>query len=111
MSVSRRQFLTVPAALGAATLLPGGFIAALAQETPALPDLSDWNRVRAQFALDPAYAHFASFFIASHPAPVREAIEAYRRAIDRNPFLTVEQGMFEGDAHNIPLQVQRAIAD
>jgi isopenicillin-N epimerase len=111
MSVSRRQFLTVPAALGAAALLPGGFMAALAKETPALPDLSDWNRVRAQFVLDPAYAHFASFFIASHPAPVREAIDAYRRAIDRNPFLTVEHGMFQGDEHNIPLQVQRAVAD
>ncbi|RYZ69057.1 MAG: aminotransferase class V-fold PLP-dependent enzyme, partial [Lysobacteraceae bacterium] len=42
--------------------------------------------------------------------PVREAIEGYRRAMDRNPFLVIEQGMFEDEAHNVPLQVQREIA-
>jgi isopenicillin-N epimerase len=108
--LTRRQFLAVPAVLGAATLLPGSLVAALAQETPALPDLSGWDRVRAQFSLDPGWMHFASFFIASHPAPVRDAIEAWRRAMDRDPFRVIEHGMFEGDAHNIPLQVRGAIA-
>lgn len=108
--LTRRQFLAVPAALGAASLLPGSFAAALAQETPPLPDLSDWNRVRAQFSLDPAWMHFASFFIASHPAPVRDAIEAWRRAMDRDPFQVIEHGMFTDEAHNIPLQVRTAIA-
>ena len=109
-SLTRRQFLTVPAALGATALVPG-FMAALAKEPPGPPDLSDWNKVRAQFTLDPAYSHFASFFIASHPAPVRAAIDAYRRAIDRNPFGVVEQGMFESDEDNIPLRVQATIAE
>lgn len=108
--LSRRQFLAVPAALGAAALAPGGFAAALAQETPPLPDLSDWDRVRAQFSLDPAWMHFASFFIASHPAPVRAAIEGWRRAMDRDPFQVIERGMFEDDAHNVPLQVCTTIA-
>lgn len=111
MSLTRREFLGAPAALAATTLLPTGLLAAVAAETPPLPDLSNWDSVRAQFALDPSYAHFASFFIASHPAPVRDAIEGYRRAIDRNPFHVVEQGMFEDDAHNLPLQVQTEIAD
>jgi len=110
LSQSRRQFLALPAVAGAVALLPGGLLTALARETPAVPDLSDWNSVRAQFALDPAYAHFASFFIASHPAPVREAIEAYRRSIDQNPFLVIEQGLFEDEAHNVPLKVQATIA-
>ncbi|UNK49250.1 aminotransferase class V-fold PLP-dependent enzyme [Lysobacter sp. S4-A87] len=110
LSHSRRQFLALPAVAGAVAVLPGGLLAALARETPALPDLSDWTRVRAQFALDPAYAHFASFFIASHPAPVRDAIEAYRRSIDQNPFLVIEQGLFEDEAHNVPLKVQTTIA-
>jgi len=110
MSLTRRKFLFAPAALAATTLLPTGLLAAVAAETPSLPDLSSWERIRAQFALDPSYAHFASFFIASHPAPVRDAIEGYRRAIDRNPFHVVEQGLFEDDAHNIPLQVQTEIA-
>lgn len=111
MPCSRRDFLSAPVALAAAALLPTGLLAAVAAETPPLPDLSSWDAVRAQFALDPSYAHFSSFFIASHPAPVRDAIEGYRRAIDSNPFHVVEQGLFEDDAHNLPLQVQTQIAD
>ena len=110
LTLSRRQFLAVPAAIAATSLVPGGFADVLAKETRTLPDLSDWDRVRRQFALDPSYAHFASFFIASHPAPVRDAIEAWRRAMDRDPFQTIEHGMFGDDAHNIPLQVTTTIA-
>jgi selenocysteine lyase/cysteine desulfurase len=110
MAVTRRQFLVAPAMLAATAALPGSLLAALTAETPAVPDLSDWNRVRAQFTLDPSYAHFASFFIASHPAPVREAIDAYRRAIDRNAFRVVEEALFEDEAHNIPLQVRTEMA-
>jgi selenocysteine lyase/cysteine desulfurase len=109
-SLSRRRFLTAPLALGASALVPHAFAAALARETPAMPDLADWASVRAQFALDPDYMHFASFFIASHPAPVRAAIEGWRRAMDGNPFHVIENGMFEGDADNIPRKVQAAIA-
>ncbi|MBF6024621.1 aminotransferase class V-fold PLP-dependent enzyme [Lysobacter niastensis] len=111
MSLTRREFLAVPAALAAGSMLPAGLFAAVVSETPAMPDLSDWGKVRAQFVLDPAYSHFASFFISSHPAPVRDAIEAYRRAIDRNPFLTVEQAMFEDVEHNLPIKVATEIAD
>lgn len=109
MPLTRREFLTAPS-LGALGLLPGGLLAAVAAETPPLPDLSGWEGVRAQFALDPSFAHFASFYLVSHPAPVREAIDGYRRAIDRNPLHVVEQGMFEDDAHNLPLQVCTRIA-
>ena len=110
VSLTRRRLLSVPVVLGATALAPGALATALANETTPLPDLSDWSRVRAQFTLDPDYMHFASFFIASHPAPVREAIEAWRKAMDRDPFQTIEHGMFGDDAHNIPLQVQAAIA-
>jgi isopenicillin-N epimerase len=109
-TMTRRRLLTVPVALGASALVPGSFAAALASESRALPDLSDWDRVRAQFALDPSYAHFASFFIASHPAPVRDAIEAWRKAMDRDPFQVIEHGMFGSDADNIPMQVTGSIA-
>lgn len=109
MSLTRREFLTAPS-LGALGLLPGSLLAAVAAETPPLPDLSGWEGVRAQFALDPSFAHFASFYLVSHPTPVREAIDGYRRAIDRNPLHVVEQGMFEDDAHNLPLQVCTRIA-
>src|SRR5690606_37604405 len=89
----------------------GSLMAALEAETPPLADLSSWDAVRAQFALDPEWMHFASFFIASHPAPVRAAIEGYRRAIERNPFVTVEHGMFSEGADNLHVQVQAEMAD
>jgi selenocysteine lyase/cysteine desulfurase len=108
--MTRRRLLTVPVALGASALVPGAFAASLAAESRPLPDLSDWDRVRAQFALDPGYAHFASFFIASHPAPVRDAVEAWRKAMDRDPFQVIEHGMFGSDADNIPMQVTGSIA-
>jgi len=111
MALSRRHLLAAPAALAASALLPGPLLAAVAAQTPAPPDLSDWDAVRAQFALDPAYLHFASFFIASHPTPVREALDGYRRAMDANPFLFVERAMFEDDAHNLPLQVCTEVAE
>jgi isopenicillin-N epimerase len=110
MQINRRGFLAAPAALSAA-LLPGSLLAAVEAATPPMPDLSTWEGVRAQFALDPAWMHFASFFIASHPAPVQAAIEGYRRAIDRNPFVAVEHGMFSEGADNLHVQVQAAVAE
>lgn len=109
MDLTRRQFLAAPVALGGAAVGANAFMAALASESAPMPDLSTWEGVRAQFTLDPELAHFASFFISSHPAPVRDAVEAWRRAMDRNPFHVIEQGLFEDEAHNIPLQVQAAI--
>ena len=110
MQITRRGLLATPAALPAA-LLPGSLRAAVEAATPPMPDLSTWEGVRAQFALDPAWMHFASFFIASHPAPVQAAIEGYRRAIDANPFATVEHGMFSEGADNLHVQVQAAVAE
>ena len=65
----------------------------------------DWGWVRDQFDASRDLAHFASFFIASHPRPVREAIDALRRAIDANPFEVVEHGLFTR-----PLEVRTAAA-
>ena len=44
-----------------------------------------WEDVRANFNLAPDLIHMAGFFLASHPKPVRDAIESYRRALDANP--------------------------
>jgi isopenicillin-N epimerase len=48
-------------------------------------DLSTWEGVRRQFALEPGKVHLTSFLLASHPAPVRRAIEAHRDGLDANP--------------------------
>ena len=110
-TLSRRGFLGFAGAAGTAALLPGSlFGAALAQETPPLPDLSGWDQVRAQFALDPSWLHFASFYLASHPAPVRDAVEAWRRAIDRDPYQVVEHnGYNEDETKWVPGLVAQAI--
>jgi selenocysteine lyase/cysteine desulfurase len=103
--LSRRQFLTSAATATAAALAPRDLLAALQQRTATLPDLSDWNAVRAQFAVDKTYLHFSSFFIASHPKPVRDAIEDYRKTLDANPYLTVDRRMFT-DTDNLQLKIR-----
>lgn len=84
------------ALLGAGML--AGVSACTATPTPAAPpttsgaslkappfDPKDWANVRAQFALDPALAHFAAFVLAPAPALVREAIERHRAGLDADP--------------------------
>ena len=49
--------------------------------------------MRRQFLLDRRYIQMSQFFLASHPQPVRAAIEAHRRGLDENPFLYVEENI------------------
>jgi hypothetical protein len=75
----RRELLSGIALLGSGAALakPRGETA----KPAALPaDLSDWESVRRQFPLDYRYVQMSQFFLASHPQPVRAAIEAHRRA-------------------------------
>ena len=91
--VDRRGFL----AAAGLTVTGSALAAGLAPPAPAKPAgeaPGDWSWVRDQFAVSRDRAHFASFFIASHPRPVRDAIEALRREIDENPFEAVEHGLF-----------------
>ncbi len=85
-TLDRRAFLAGSALAGALALTgcprsgSDKTAAAVPVEPPA--DLSDWNNVRAQFALDPKLAHFAAFVLAAHPAPVRAAIAHWRDKLD-----------------------------
>lgn len=79
-------------------------------ETLELPRDVVWELVRREFPLSPDYVHLSQFFMVSHPRPVREAIERYRRAIDANPFLAIENGMFGAEAEQLPPRVRRAAA-
>jgi selenocysteine lyase/cysteine desulfurase len=67
-----------------------------------------WESVRALFALDPAYAHLGLFFLASHPTPVRRAIEDYRKRLDADPLRTVESSMFDFEHPERNLAVRAA---
>src|SRR5207245_10386398 len=110
MSPSRRAFLAMNGAALGASLLPRRLLAAVESRSSPMPRLDDRAKVRAQFRLAPDYVHLAGFYIASHPAPVRAAIDAFRQAIDENPFLVVERGMFETEAENLQRKVREDIA-
>jgi selenocysteine lyase/cysteine desulfurase len=117
MSLSRRDFVTT---VGLSLVGGAAARAAAANEPVAAPAVnasSDWAAVRAQFDLAPDWMHFSQFYIVSHPKPVRDAIERYRRMLDAQPFTTVEQGMgfdaFLGHEKHLepyPVRVQRAAA-
>jgi isopenicillin-N epimerase len=96
--MKRRAFLAGSAAAGAAPLLYAcrahdNAIAPQSATAPAAADLSDWEQVRRQFPLDYSWVQMAQFLLASHPAPVRAAIDAHRRGLDENPALYIEENV------------------
>src|SRR5437762_1865828 len=90
MTIDRRRFLTHALSTGALTTVAGSKLA-LGAPPPStaaarpLADLSTWAGVRAEFLLSREYNHMALMLLASHPRPVREAIDRHRRALDENP--------------------------
>lgn len=69
------------------SLLKGAAAAAVAPRafpSAAAFDPRSWSSVRAQFALDPRETNFATFLLAAHPRPVRDAVARYARALDRD---------------------------
>ncbi|HXG67080.1 MAG TPA: aminotransferase class V-fold PLP-dependent enzyme [Blastocatellia bacterium] len=107
MSINRRRFLTTTGlslAAGALSTPISSSSAVIASEVADA--LQDWSAVRDQFELSRHYIHLSSFFLASHPRPVREAIEKHRQAIENNPFLYLERRFFE-----MPGRVRAAAAE
>src|SRR5213593_3405253 len=108
MPVDRRRFLQAAGlSLAGGALGPRALDAVPRQAAaPAAGGARDWTWVRDQFDASRDWKHFAGFYIASHPRPVREAIEALRREIDANPYAVVEHGIFHK-----PDEVRRAAAE
>jgi isopenicillin-N epimerase len=52
---------------------------------PQPRQLDSWEEVRGQFLLSREFIHMTGFLLASHPLPVREAIERHRQGLDENP--------------------------
>jgi isopenicillin-N epimerase len=106
MALDRRSFLARTGLAAAATGLA-------AKEGPRLLAAADgqpdWSAVRELFDLSPELVHMSSFFISSHPKPVRDAIDAYRRKLDANPFW-LEEALFEDDGEHIQEKVKATIA-
>jgi isopenicillin-N epimerase len=87
MEIDRRRFIA--GSLTSAIAARG----ALAANTPgATTDqgLATWSDVRDQFLLDRDHVQMALMLFASHPRPVRDAIDRHRRALDENPVLYLE---------------------
>ncbi|MEO7794524.1 MAG: hypothetical protein ABIV06_07095, partial [Thermoanaerobaculia bacterium] len=97
MTLDRRRLLTSVAAGTAASLLPWRAASAGAAPEPrpaarlvGTDGAVDWKEVRAEFDLAPDWIHLGSFFLVSHPRPVREAVARFARALDANP-LSIEE--------------------
>jgi isopenicillin-N epimerase len=107
MRISRKDFLRYTGAAITAGSLAGltGCRETTVNSRPVL-DQDGWQRIRAEFQLDPDWIHLAGLLMVSHPRQVREAIEEYRSELDRNPALYLEEKRsdFETD-------VRRAAAD
>jgi selenocysteine lyase/cysteine desulfurase len=77
--LTRKELLAGAAAAGVVAGCGGS------SEKPAAYDPRDWASVKAQFALSRGIRHFDAFVHATHPKPVREAIERHRRGLDADP--------------------------
>ena len=82
----RRTFLGLTAALASACAARG-----TAPAAATLSSAEPWEAVRGLFPLTRDYVHLASFLLVSHPKPVAEAIERFRRELDANPVLALER--------------------
>lgn len=93
--LARREFLsrlTAAAGVAATGCRVGGSSEEPNNREPAAASSNDqWSAFREQFNLAPDYVHMSALLIGSHPTPVREAIEEYRREIDENPVLTLQE--------------------
>lgn len=85
----RRTFLKQAGILAAGLPLAASLPTASAAPLPPLPK-NKWAQLRSLFNQDPDYLHFSNFLVTTHPRPVREAIEAHRAALDKNPGLLMD---------------------
>jgi selenocysteine lyase/cysteine desulfurase len=93
--LSRRQLLARGGVAGTSAIAAaGGYLAAReiagVDGTDGASASDDERRART-FALDPGYVNLTTFVLASHPRPVREAIERQRRALDANAALHLQR--------------------
>ncbi|HEU5284959.1 MAG TPA: aminotransferase class V-fold PLP-dependent enzyme [Sphingomicrobium sp.] len=92
--MDRRQFLATAAVGGAATLGIAYPREAPAAPAAAFPDRSSsWDEIKRQFEIKPGIVQMSSFYLASHPRPVREAIERHRRGLDQESHGYIEENV------------------
>lgn len=84
--MDRRKFLLNSAVVGAGTVLAQCAKPAAANGSPdEKVSYETWDDIRKQFRLASGRIHMTQMLLASHPKPVRDAIEKHRDALDANP--------------------------
>jgi selenocysteine lyase/cysteine desulfurase len=115
MSLSRRELLVSFAAAAAATVARPLPLASLTLERGQRPLKNalgrvDWMAVRDLFPLAKDWTHLSSFLFVSHPKPVAESIDYFRRKLDSDPFW-VEIAAFSESEGKPLAAMKKAIAD
>ena len=74
---------------------------------------ASWSSVRDQFLLDDGVTNFTTFLLASHPKPVRDAIDRHRVALDRDAkrYLDDREASAERDVRTAAAAYLRVDAD
>ena len=90
VTINRRRFLA-SAGLTACTgvmarLAPPSLVSATRVGVTGKTAFTNWDAVRAQFNLASEKINMTCLWHASHPKPVREAIEQHRRGLDECPY-------------------------
>ena len=117
MTLDRREMLvSLVASLAAGSA--GSMFPASLEGQPRVPRLRslrsatgtvDWLAVRELFPLAPDWTHLSSFLFVSHPKPVAEAIDGFRKKLDSDA-MWIEIAAFT-DAEGHPFTtVKRALA-
>src|SRR5216110_1236725 len=122
MMVHRREMLVSLVAGLAAGSAGSMFPAVLAGQPPPPPRLPrlrslrsatgtvDWLAVRHLFPLAPDWTHLSSFLFVSHPKPVADAIDHFRKKLDSDA-TWIEIAAFSDAAGRPFTAVKRALAD
>lgn len=110
--LDRRHFLATAGviAVGSAVGLPGCRTeqreSRPRRQRRAEPGTDTWEGIRAHFQLDPEYVHMAGLLLASHPTPVRNAIEEYRRELQADP-----AGYVQSNDNRLKSRVRQSAAE
>jgi isopenicillin-N epimerase len=118
MALSRRELLvSLAGAAAARAVRPLQFGALAIERTPNRPrplknaiGNVDWIAVRELFPLAKDWTHLSSFLFVSHPKPVAEAIDYFRKKLDSDP-TWVEIAAFTESEGKPFAAVKKAIAD
>lgn len=108
--MNRRSFMvragTMISTAAVGGVLPLPVSARGTSDVQTLSKLSDWDVVRAQFNLAPNMINMSCYWQASHPKPVRDAIEKHRRGLDGGP-----SEYYEDNAPRLEVAVRQAAGE